>query len=198
MTKFPFVVGPKNRVVVERIGSEEAGYIEIERLGYLTVGEQATVQQAVASDSSSQRLLSLVRRCASSYKLDMEEAYKSVMGAMGAGQTTKTAERILKDHGDEIEEITTALTAAQGHQQMVKAFVMLSFRVSDKLEFNELVHLHPDLLAALVELYEAEEKKSLERLSFSLSENGEEAEEEASAEILEQAEKKSAADSEQG
>lgn len=190
MTKFPFVIGPKSEPRTERIGSEEAGYIEIIRRGYLTVGEQSTVQQAIAADSSSQKLLSLVRRCANSYGIDAEEAYLSVMAVMGAGSEGKYTEEIADTYGAEIDEITSAMTAAQAHQQLVKAFVLLSFRVSDEINFNELTYLHPDLLVALVELYDAEEKKSLERLSYAVADKGKDAVEEASAEGLEQAEKK--------
>lgn len=190
MTKFPFVIGPKSEPKMERIGSEEAGYIEIIRRGYLTVGEQSTVQQTIASDNSAQRLLSLVRRCANAYGMDVEKAYKSVMAAMGAGGEGEHVEEITLQHGEELDEITAAMTASQSHQQMVKAYVMLSFRVSDEILFNELAELHPDLLLALVELYDAEESKSVARLSRAIADKGETEVEEASAEGLEQAEKK--------
>ena len=45
MAPLPFVVEPRRKPIVERVGNEESGVIEIERRGYLTTGEKTFVQQ---------------------------------------------------------------------------------------------------------------------------------------------------------
>ena len=189
MTKFPFIVGPKNEPKMEKIGSEEAGYIEIIRRGYLTVGEQSTVQQAIASDNSAQQMLGLVRRCSHQFNMDVEEAYRSVMSAMGGSSEGDYVKEIYEKYGNELDDIATSMAASQTHQTLVKAYVMISFRVSQDVEFADLGDFHPELILALNELYDAEERKSLDRLAYAISEKKED-KEDANAENLELAQKK--------
>lgn len=196
MTNFPFVVGPKHTPIIEKLGSEDAGYIEIPRRGFLSVGERAAMQQAIAVDNSSQRLLSLVRSCANHYSIDMEEAYKSVVSAMSTRvDGGKHVEDISVTFADELDSVTSAMSSAQAHQQLVKAYVLLAFRVSDEIEFEQVADLHPDLLQALVDLYDDEDNKSVSRLASAISDKpakeGEKIEEET-AENVELAEKKPA------
>ena len=60
MGKLPFVVQPRLKAIKERIGSEDAGYIEIERRGYLTSGEKSFVQQIQQQELKHLLLLQLL------------------------------------------------------------------------------------------------------------------------------------------
>ena len=60
----PFVVQPRLKPVIERIGSEESGVFEIERRGYLSVAEKAIAQQASGGDDSVRQLYVLAGRIA--------------------------------------------------------------------------------------------------------------------------------------
>ena len=44
MGKLPFVVAPKLKSKIETLGTEVSGKIEIERKGYLTVGEKGFME----------------------------------------------------------------------------------------------------------------------------------------------------------
>ena len=48
----PFIVQPRLKPIIEIVGTEESGQIEIERKGYLTVSEKAIVQASMKSDDS--------------------------------------------------------------------------------------------------------------------------------------------------
>ena len=48
----PFVVQPKYEPILERVGTDESGIIEIERRKYLTVQEKAIVQGAMEGDTT--------------------------------------------------------------------------------------------------------------------------------------------------
>ena len=78
MPKLPFVVQPKRQSVLERVGNETCGVIEIERKGYLTAGEMAFVQRQTAQDDSTEMILSLIRKAAAKFKIDAQKAYEAV------------------------------------------------------------------------------------------------------------------------
>ena len=60
----PFVVQPRLQPIVEQVGTEESGIIEIERRGYLSVAEKAIAQQAVGGDDSVRKMYVLGGRIA--------------------------------------------------------------------------------------------------------------------------------------
>ena len=65
----PFVVQPRRTTVIERVGTEKSGILEIERRGYLTTGEMAFVQQQTTSDDSTEKLLDLVQKVSKKFKI---------------------------------------------------------------------------------------------------------------------------------
>ena len=58
-SKLPFVVQPRLKPVVELIGNDITGQIEILRKGYLTVAEKAIVQGAVTNEDAMAELVVL-------------------------------------------------------------------------------------------------------------------------------------------
>ena len=64
MAKLPFVVEPRLKPVLETIGSEDSGKIQVERRGYLTAGEKAFVGSSVSSNDVASVIIGIVRTIA--------------------------------------------------------------------------------------------------------------------------------------
>ena len=62
--KLPFLVEPKRQPIMERLGNEESGVIELPRRGYLTVAEKSFVQQGTSGDSAILAMQRLAARVA--------------------------------------------------------------------------------------------------------------------------------------
>ena len=179
MAKLPFVVAPKLNSRVETLGSDESGKLEIERKGFLTVGEKAFMANVSNQDQVLRLVMKLSRSVAKSYKLSQQDAYQAVVDAATNPDTCKLP--ILDDYADEIADLVSKMLAEEQRKQFMMAYCMLLYRIDDTLEMSDVVELHEDLIGDLVQLFLDEESKSVERL---LSDN-ENPEEVGSAEVNE-------------
>ena len=109
MAKFPFVVEPRAKSIVERIGSDEAGYLEIKRQGYLSVGERSAFQQISSNDQSTSLVLSATRKASGLLGIDMEAAYQAVSNALTANYETEAAKAVAEQMAEELSAITKQL-----------------------------------------------------------------------------------------
>jgi len=164
MAKLPFVVEPRLKPVIELVGSEDSGQIEIERKGHLSAGEKAFVSNGLASDPTSEMMFALMRRVAAKYTIDTEEAYQLIHGVLTGSSDDELAQKLRIDFTTEIGEITMAAVAGQSRGDFIKAYCMLLYRVDGSLSAQDVMEQHPDILADLVKLYNDEESKSTERL----------------------------------
>ena len=176
MAKFPFVVEPKAKPIIDKLGSDDAGYIEIKRQGYLTVAERSAHQQISSNDESTSMILALTRKVSSKYAIDMEAAYKAVTGALTGRYDSEHSAAVFSDMSDEITGITAALTYADTNQRLIKAYVMLALRIDSDVSYEDMADLHPDLLDALALLFDEEESKSTEKLAKAMTEGASEEE----------------------
>lgn len=164
MSRLPFVVQPRLKPIVERIGTEETGILEIERRGFLSAGEKAFLQQSQTGDDTSVKMLALVRKVSKDLKIGLEAAHKGVINVL-SGQTDGGHEaKIASKYTDDIENIMTLAMSTESRRVLSQAACMLMYRVDPDLEIEEIMKLHPDLLQALAELCLDEENKSTERL----------------------------------
>lgn len=167
MARLPFIVEPRLRPVIDRLGNEEIGIIEIERRGYLTVNERNFVQQVQRTDQGANHVITLSRKIATKYNISLERAYNLTIGCIGAPITEDID---LKDKAEEefAEEIATViqnLGAMQAQSEVIEALCMLINRVNPDFDpGNDLKEVHPDLIAELSGLYRDELSKSTERL----------------------------------
>lgn len=162
MANFPFVVQPRLKPILERVGSEEAGYVEIRRQGYLSVGEKAGMKQIMASYDVTQDVIALAKKVGADRKLDLQAAYELVSEAI----TQNTQPEISEKYEVEINALMNRLTQQQVWGELAKAFVLLMYRVAgaNKLTMDDVAEMHPDIIEGLGELYGEEEAKSVERL----------------------------------
>jgi hypothetical protein len=165
MAKLPFVVQPRLKPIVERIGNEDIGIIEIERRGFLSAGEKAFLQQGAATDDVSIKLISLVRRISKELKVGVEEAHKAILNVMTSGDQGDLEAKISKKYNVEIDDLTVQAMNTDSRRTISQASCMLLYRVDSELEIEDIMTLHPDILQGLAALCQDEEIKSTERLS---------------------------------
>lgn len=172
MSKLPFVVEPRLKPIVEMVGSDESGKIEIERKGFLSTGEKAFVSNGSATDRTSELMLTLVRRAAGRFKIDSQEAYEIIAGLVTGSSDHKLSDKIREQYTTELGEIAMSAVSAQPRIAFIKAYCMLLYRVDASITADEAMKVHPDIMEGLVALYDDEEARSIERL---LAETQEEA-----------------------
>ena len=162
MANFPFVVQPRLKPIIERVGSEDAGYIEIKRQGYLSVGEKAGTRQIMSAYDVTSDVIALSKRVGAEKKMDLQAAYEAVSAAI----TGEGEKEIADEYKEEIAALLAKLTQSQVYAEMAKSFSLLLYRVegAEELTMDDVAMMHPDLLEGLAALYDEEEAKSTERL----------------------------------
>lgn len=188
MAKLPFVVQPRRQPIIELIGSEDSGKIEIERRGYLTSGEKSFVQQVQQYDGGTGEIVTLSRRAARKYGLSMDKSYGLILQII-SGETAsnaadeKLAESIETDFADDLTAVVRGLSATQVREDLVMAACMLKYRVDPDFDIGDIADIHPDLINGLAALYRDEDRRSLEAFQDLVKD-------ESSKESLEEIEKK--------
>lgn len=166
MANFPFVVQPRLKPIMEKVGSEEAGYIECKRQGYLTVGEKAGVKQIVKDYDVTNDILTLSKKVARELGVDIQEAYEIVsVSITGQGDHPRAAE-VSEKHREEISSLMATMTQSVVFSELAKAFVLILYRVegAQDITMDSVSELHPDLITGMAELYDEEEAKTVEKL----------------------------------
>lgn len=167
MAKLPFVVEPRRKPILERIGTEDSGIIEVERRGYLTTGEKSFVQQVQQLDGGASEIVTITRKVARKYALGMDAAYNLVLSIIGGFSTTekensKLAEEIEVDFAEELTNAVKSMAASQAREEMVMAACILKYRIDPDYDISDIAALHPDLISGLAGLYRDEDRRSIE------------------------------------
>lgn len=166
MAGLPFVVQPRRKPIIERIGSEDSGIIEIERRGYLTTGEKSFVQQVQQVDGGANEIITLSRRVARQYGMGMEKAYKLVLaiisGATGEPEDAEVIGRIEIELAEELTAVVRGMATAQAREELVHAACLIRYRIDQDFEISQISEVHPDIISGLSKLYREEELKLLE------------------------------------
>lgn len=163
MVNLPFVVQPRRQPIVERIGTEDSGIIEVERRGYLTTGEKSFVQQVQQSDDGTSELVTLSRRVARRYGLSMDKAYGLVLAIISSDLSTEPelAAAIEEEFAQELTAAVKGLTAMQSREELIMAACLIKYRINPDFNIEDVIKVHPDIISGLAALYRDEELKSL-------------------------------------
>jgi hypothetical protein len=164
MAKLPFVVEPRLTPVIEEIGSEESGKIEIERRGYLTSGEKAFFQQVKQSDQGTTRLIALSRKVSRAASIEMTEAYDMVIRILSGLGESEVEKKIEEEFAEDFSSVIQDLANSQASDEILMAACLLRYRINSNVEMDDIMKLHPDIIAGLANLYREEDNKVLERL----------------------------------
>lgn len=168
--KLPFVVQPRLSPILDTVGSEESGKIQIERRGYLTSGERAFMSQARNADDTSSKLVALARKAAAKFKLDLSKAYELVSKAIsGNTENDPKVAKIEEFFPDELSDVFRALTSSQAKESILQATCLMIYRVDAEWTIQDTMALHPDILEGVATLYVDEESRSIEALNSSLT-----------------------------
>lgn len=164
MATLPFVVQPRRQPILERIGTEESGQIEVERRGYLTAGEKAFVQQVQQFDNGTTEIVTVSRRVARKYALGMDKAYNLVLAIISNSGTEdqELVGQIEEEFAEDLTNVVKGLSAGQVREELVMAACLLKYRVNPDFEISEIATIHPDLIGGLAALYRDEDKRSVE------------------------------------
>jgi hypothetical protein len=167
MATLPFVVQPRRQPILELIGSEESGQIEIERRGYLTAGEKAFVQQVQQFDNGTTEIVTVSRRVARKYGLGMDKAYNLVLAIISnaATEEDELVGQVEEEFAEDLTNVVKGLSAGQVREELVMAACLLKYRVNPDFEIGEIGTIHPDLISGLADLYREEESRSVEAFS---------------------------------
>jgi hypothetical protein len=166
MASLPFVVQPKRQPIVQQIGSEESGVIEIERRGYLTAGEKSFVQQVQQYDNGTGQIITISRHVAREYGLGMDKAYNMVLsiisGSQGSPESSELVNKIETEFAQELTDVVKGLAASQAREDLVYASCLIKYRINPDFEISQISEIHPDIIQGLAALYRDEEARSIE------------------------------------
>jgi len=160
----PFVVQPRLQPIVEKVGSEESGILEIERRGYLSVSEKAMVQQTTQGDESMRAMYALGGRIARETGIQQLQVMEDLMKPSRPDYMGAYEEEILACMVD--------LMSYQERVNLVQATVLIICRVDDSWTVEQSMDLHPDLLRDLAILYYEEDQRSTEALTAAVKQEG--------------------------
>lgn len=153
----PFVVQPRLAPVVETIGNEYSGEIEIERRGYLSVAEKAWIQAFDDTDDSQGQLFAVAAHIGSELSMDPREVFELIQ--VSNGQDSRLA-----PYSGELLEVIKKVNFSEERKAFVMATCMINSRVDPKWQVEDTMTLHPDLVEGLSALYKDEERKSIDAL----------------------------------
>jgi hypothetical protein len=150
-SNLPFIVQPRREPIIEVLGTEESGQIEMKRLGYLTVAEKMYVQSTVTADGSVAALHRLAARISNETEVPVQQVL----------QDFAEDRAYLKPYSLEISEALTMMMSYQEKLRIVSVAALLTLRVNDQITIEDVMDLHPDLMDAIYLLYLEEEEKSI-------------------------------------
>lgn len=193
MSKLPFVVQPRRQPILEQLGTEETGILEIKRFGYLTVGEKSFVQQVQQLDGGTSQIITVSRQVARKFALGMDQAYSLVLQIISGSTpqlvddldpTLTTQERtalhdqnakalkqldlinqIEQEFAEDLTRAVREMSAGQVREKIVHACCLLKYRINADITIDEVEKVHPDLIDALDALFRDEERKCLDAFS---------------------------------
>ena len=160
----PFVVQPRLEPIIERVGSEDSGIIEIQRKGYLTVAEKSIVEQATSDVSESGELIAAVKAISKAEGIPVAEVFEKLQSEQGQDLLVKYS-----------EEVAVAASAGQSQQtkmRIIAATALLLCRIDPEWTVEQSMELHPDLLDGLYNLYLDEDTRSLQAFNQETSTEG--------------------------
>lgn len=158
----PFVVQPRLKPVIERLGSDLSGVIEIERKGYLTVAEKSIVQHSMKEETGLADAFMIAREVGAKVNKTAEEVFSDI-------SADPQPEYIL-EHSELIAKAMNCMLAHEEKLRLVAATALILTRVSPDWDPSDTISLHPDLQADLYKLYIDEDRKCVDALEDAIKE----------------------------
>lgn len=165
MAGLPFVVQPRLQPIVERIGDEDSGIIEVERRGFLSVAEKTFLQQGAGNDEVASHLLKVIRKVSSDLRIPADKAQVLVMDAL-SGNTNKDKNypKVVENYSADLDVVTQIAVQHESKKEYLRAICMIIHRINSDFDLDNVAEIHPTIITGLSKLCEEEENKSTERL----------------------------------
>lgn len=160
----PFVVQPRLQPIIDKVGTEVSGIIEIERRGYLSVAEKAIVQGVSTGDTSVRQMFALAGRIGRDTGKQQAEVAKDLM--------VQPMPEYLRPYQEEIQDCIMVMLEFQDRTAVIQATALLICRIQDTWTIEQTMDLHPDLIHALAQLYIDEDNKSVDLLEEASNKSG--------------------------
>lgn len=157
MRSLPFIVQPKRKVSVVRLGNEDIGFIEIERRGYLNVSEKTFVDSLVNNSDTITSTVALATRISVATKKTVEECYQGIMLAMQGDEESKFAVRIKTEYPSEISELMSNFVESLNKRGIAAATILIQTRIDHDWTVEDTLSQHPDMIEILHSFYNQEE-----------------------------------------
>lgn len=161
MSKLPFVVQPRVKPVLVKIGTVDTGIFEIERRGYLNVAEKSFVDDFTQSSDSIKSIVGLATRISITKKISRELAYETIMSIISGKELDKTGKEVATSYEEEIKDLTSSLAEVQAKRDIAIATVLLQSRVNKEWSLDDTLELDPFIIQQLSDLYTQEELKQM-------------------------------------
>jgi hypothetical protein len=159
MAKLPFVVAPKVKTCKVSLGSEEAGIVEIEKRGYLSVAEKSFVDSILQQSDGVTQIVKLATSIARERKISVETAYTQVIAVMSNEEKTKAQQEIAIEYADVISEIQSSMIESMSRKSIACTTILIQTRIDSDWTIEDTMGLHPDLLDEFARFYDSEEAK---------------------------------------
>lgn len=155
----PFVVQPRLKPVVEQVGNENSGIIEIERKGYLTVGEKAMIQNSMQNTGGLAEVFVQARKIGSETDTPSSQVLEDI--------SKEPQPEYLTPYQNEISSIVNAMMLHEQKLRLTACIALIISRIDPNFDPTE--PLHPDIEEDLYRLYKEEEARSTEALEQAAS-----------------------------
>ena len=160
----PFVVQPRLEPIVERLGTEESGIIEIERKGYLTVAEKSIAQGGLNGDMSVRKMYSLAGRIGRETGKQQAEVSVDLLAS--------ERPEYLDPYDEEIGECIMEMVAFQERVSIIQATALIMCRIDSSWTVDQTMELNPELVTELALFYSDEDNKTVTALEAAAEEKG--------------------------
>lgn len=170
MLNLPFVVQPKRQPELVRIGNDELGIFEIERRGYLTVGEKSAYQQIIKNKEGLTAVRKVIGDIAAAEKISAEQAQVLVTKVLKSDKMTTKETKLAEKYASDFLDLLEVFTQEALHTQLVQASILMMSRVDQNWSFEDTARLDTTVIEQLSTLFMAEEARSREALAFNADE----------------------------
>jgi len=159
MAKLPFVIAPRMKSRLVRLGNEELGVIEIEKRGYLSVAEKSFVDSVMQGSDGVSNMVRLASKVARERKISVEKAYNIIVEIISGKTSDSVSTKVGNDYGDEISDIQSQMIDSMQRKSIACTTVLIQSRIYSEWTVEDTMQLQPELLVEFANLYDEEERK---------------------------------------
>ena len=157
MAKLPFVVAPKIKSEIVKLGNENVGIVEIEKRGYLTVAEKSFVDSVMQGSDAITNIVKLANKVSRKKKMQVEKVYNIILQIVSGNSESGTASTISDEYSDEIAKIQSEMIESVQRKAIAATTVLVQSRINPEWQIEDTLNLQPELIAYFSDFYDNED-----------------------------------------